>query len=574
MGLTGSLYTSLSGLNTNSEGISVTGNNIANVNTTSFKASRANFETQISQTFRLPSAPSAELGGTNALQVGLGVRLGSISRNFNDGTIQPTGVNTDLAIEGDGFFVLNFNGSQRYTRAGTFGLDRDFNLVNPGGGIVQGFNVDDDFNVVEGVTGNVRIPLGSLTIAEATQNVRFSGNLNADGDAATVGSLITSAPIYSDALATTPAAAADNLVDLFDAGGTSLFSIGDVISVDGAQKGGATLPGKTFEVTDPLTPNTTTTSPDGFGATLSDFLAFLEDMLGIDTSVGGGVSVDGLGQVTVEGNTGEANDLVLDNANIVVNKTTNPTLPFDLSKQREADGESVRTTFVMFDSLGSELVVDLSIVLEDKSNTGTSWRFYANSDNDSDLDRVLGSGTLEFDVNGQLATVSDNNITIDRAGTGAATPQQVTLNFSDPDNGVSALSDTTSQMAAISQDGSPIGTLEDFSVSQDGTIVGVFSNSLLRDLGRVVLANFVNPEGLIDMGSNLFNVSVASGNAVVTTPGLAGTGNVVGGALELSNVDLSQEFINLITYSTGFTASSRALTTSDRMIQELLATIR
>ncbi len=571
MGLTTALYTGLSGLTSNSQAISVTGNNIANLNTTGFKASRVAFETQISDLLSPGSAPTADLGGTNPAQVGLGVAIASVTHNFADGALAATGVATDLAIEGNGFFVLNKGGTQRFTRAGNFQLDRDFNLVNPDGGLLQGYGVDGNFNVINGLLTNVSIPVGVLTIADATRNVTLGGNLNADGDIAANGSTITSDTIYSDMAATTPAVSGDTLDTLYDGGGTQMFMTGDVITVTGASKGGATLPDKTFEVGP-----TNTTGSDTNGVLLSDFTAFLDDILGIDNTVSGGVTVTA-GQIEITGNTGTVNDIELDGGNIVVNQSSSPTLPLVMNKDPltgVADGESVRTTFAVFDSLGSPLSIDLSIVLENKTNGGTTWRYYSQSNDDTDVDRVLGNGRLDFDTNGALVAVTGPSFTIDRNNTGALTPQQITLGFSGPQGSLSALTDTTSQTTALSQDGSPIGTLQSFNVNQDGTISGVFSNSLLRDLGRVALAKFTNPVGLVEEGANLFAPTANSGIAAIVQPGTGGSGRIVGGALELSNTELSNEFINLISASTGFTASSRVLTTSDRLIQELLATLR
>ncbi|MCE9592240.1 MAG: flagellar hook-basal body complex protein [Planctomycetes bacterium] len=570
MGLTTSLYTSLSGMNASSQAISVAGNNIANVNTTAFKSSRADFQTQVSETIRVGSAPTATSGGTNPSQVGLGVQLGSITRNFNDGSLQPTGVNTEMAVEGDGFFVLSLNGSTRYTRDGSFKLDRDSNLVAPrNGGLVQGNGVDDNFNLITGTVGNINIPLGTLTIAERTHNVNFAGNLNANGIAAANGSVITSGQMFSDAGGTTPAVAGDNLASLFNSTGGQLFNDGDVLTLTGITKGSATLPDHTFQVG-----AANTTSSDANGSTLQDFMTFLQSVMGIDATVGSaGVTLNS-GSLVVTGNTGSVNDLVLDDGNIIRNQSTTPTLPMTFSKSQSSDGESVRTTFVAFDSLGTPMNLDLSVVLESKDNTGTSWRFYAQSEDDTDVNRVLGNGTLAFDTNGQLISAGNNTVVVDRAGTGAFTPQSISLNFNNPSGALSALTDVTSQIAATSKDGTSIGTLQDFSVSSDGTISGVFSNSEIRTLGRVVVAKFANPAGLIETGNNLYNVSNASGDAAVVAPGTAGTGRIIGGALELSNVDLSQEFINLISASTGFTANSRVLTTSDRLIQELLSTLR
>ena len=570
MGLQTSLFQALSGLTASSQTISVSGNNIANVNTTAFKGSRASFETQVSQTLSSGSLPTANLGGSNPSQIGLGTRLATIARNFNDGSLQPTGVNTDLAIEGDGLFVLNFAGSTRYTRAGTFSLDRDKNMVNPDGGLVQGFGIDANFNVVQGVQQDINIPIGTLTLAEATQEVRFGGNLDASGSVATVGAVIGFDAVFSPGAV--PALATDALTILEDITATSLFTLGDVITVTGADKGGATLPDHTFEVGP-----ANTTGSDDFGTTLQDVMDFIEDILGLDTSVGGaGVTLLPSGAITVTGNTGTDNDLTIANSNIVLNASGTPSFPFNLTKSQTADGESVRTTFVVFDSLGTPRTMDMSVVLENKSNAGTDWRFYAQSEDDSDLDRVLGNGLLSFDNQGRLITTSTTTVPLTLSNTGAASPQNITLSFNDPTGGgsVSALTDITSQISALSQDGSGIGTLEDFSVSSDGTISGVFSNGLLRNLGQVVLATFSNPQGLLELGGNLYNLSSNSGTATIALPGSGRAGRIVGGALELSNVDLSEEFINLITASTGFSANSRVLATSDRLIQELLATAR
>ena len=569
MGLTTALQISRSGMTANSEAISITGNNIANVNTTAFKSSQSRFETQVSQLVGSGSAPTAEQGGVNPLQVGLGTRLGGTRRDFSKGALQPTGVNTDLAIEGNGFFVVRFGENERYTRDGSFQLDRDLNLVTPTGGKVQGNPVDANFNIASGTVGDINVPIGTLTIAEATTEVRFGGNLNADGDIASIPGVHLSDAI-TDSSSASPMTLASLLADLEDSGGTALFATGDVITITGAQKGGATLPSHSFEVG-----ATNTTGADANGTTVADFTAFLEDIFGIDNTLGGaGVTVNGTGQLVVTSNLGEDNAVLLEPADVIVNADTTPTLPFDFTQSQEADGESVRTTFVAYDSLGSPMQIDLTLVLEAKSNAGTSWRYFAQSETDSDLARAMGTGTLNFNIQGQLVSSAGATFTINRDGTGAVTPQTVSLIFDHPSSPVSALADANSEISALSQDGSPIGTLEDFSVGSDGTINGVFTNSLIRTLGRVVLAQFSNPQALGDEGGNLYQVTPNSGLPAIVAPGGAGTGAIVGGALELSNVELSQEFINLISATTGFSASSRVLTSSDRLIQELLATVR
>jgi flagellar hook protein FlgE len=570
MSLTTSLYTSLTGLDASSTMISVAGNNISNVNTTGYKSSRVTFETSIVQNMSPATAPTAGTGGTNPTQVGLGVKTGTVTRDFSAGSLQPTGLNTDLAIEGNGFFIVDSADSTNYTRNGNFKLDRDYNIVSGDGRYLQGYGVDEDFEIVEGVLQNVNIPLGITTLAEATSEVKMSGNLNAAGDVATTGSVTNSQALTAISTGL-PITAGTALTDVSTDGVTPLFAGGDLVSFYEVTKGGATLPEKVFEVAAAITDPTTT---DDAGTTVQDYLDFLEDVAGVDTTVSGGAAVNATGEIVLTSNLGTANAIDLDGANIVVNRATSPTQPFTFTETTEADGESVRTSFAAYDSLGNPLSVDVTFVLEARDGSGSTWRFYAQSEEDTDLDRSLGTGTLTFDTEGRLLNVQDADITVDRVDTGAQTPQSIELSFINPSGTVSSLVDQGSQIATLSQDGSPIGTLVDFTVQADGSIVGSFSNSLLRTLGQIPVANFSNPQGLVEVGGSLFDVTTNSGSAQIVVPGTAGTGGIVGGALEQSNVELANEFINLISASTGFSASSRVLSTSDQLIQELLATVR
>ena len=567
MPLQTSLFTGLSGLAANSTFIDVIGNNIANANTTAYKKSRISFETQISQTIKSGSSPTATLGGTNPAQVGMGVRIGGITRDFSDGGFNTTGAATDVAVSGDGFFILDNAGSQMYTRNGNFSLDRDFNLVANDGAYVRGYGVDENFNIVDGELRNINIPLGVLTIAEQTDNVNFAGNLNAGGVVATQGSITRSEVLYADAAATTQATAATALNSLYDAAGNQLFVDGDLISLEGMTKGGGVIPNKTFEVT------TNTLNADDTGSTMQDLIDFYDDVLGIDESLAGGVSIAG-GQLTIEGNAGAANDIAFDDVNMMVNPDTAPASPIQFTKEQDADGESVRTQVVAYDSLGNPMNINVTYVLENADDTGTQWRFYAESEDDSDLDRQLSTGMLNFDTNGQLISTTDGSITIDRNGTGAATPQVINLGFEDQFGSVTALYDVKSQVSAVSQDGSQIGTLEDFTIEQNGAITGVFSNGELRTLGQIPLATFANDAGLEEVGGSMFRPTPNSGTATIVSPTTGGSGRLVGRALELSNVELSDEFINMISAQTGYSASSRVISTSDEMIQELLAVVR
>ncbi|MEM8739349.1 MAG: flagellar hook-basal body complex protein, partial [Planctomycetota bacterium] len=573
MGLTTALFTGLTGLSANSQSIDVTGNNIANVNTNAFKSSRVNFETQIAQTPRSGSAPSGQIGGVNPAQVGLGVRLGSITADFSNGALSATGVATDLALEGDGFFVVDDAGVQRFTRNGNFSLDRDFNLTTAAGGLVQGFGVDDDFNLIPGVLDNVTIPIGVTTIASPTTEVKFAGNLNAGGDVATQGSVTDFEALFSTNAAAPPASAATNLDSLFNAGGTQLFAANDVSTISGASRGGATIPDRTFQITAAPAAGET---PDAFGTTLGDFAAFVEDIFGIDTTdPNAGVAVDAAtGVLSITGNLGTANSIRFDDANLIVNKSVSPATPLGITTAQEADGESTFTTFAAFDSLGNPLTVNLATVLTSKDANGTQWSFFATAEDDTDLDTFLGTGTANFDTEGQFITLNDSVLTLDRTDTGADNPLQINLAFTDPFGSVTALVDQSTELRTLSQDGFPIGSLDDFDISLDGIITGSFTNGLRRTLGQIPVATFANNNGLRQVGGSLYEAENNSGTPAVVTAGTSGAGSVVSRALELSNVELSEEFVNLITASTGFSASSRVITTSDDLIQELLSLVR
>ncbi len=183
---------------------------------------------------------------------------------------------------------------------------------------------------------------------------------------------------------------------------------------------------------------------------------------------------------------------------------------------------------------------------------------------------ILFAKSFQFDTQGQLQTTTPITVSIDRDGTGAASALTINLKLSDGPDRVTALSSTQSAIASTFQDGFPLGTLSSFLVDRDGIITGSFTNGLTRTLGQVALATFNNFEGLSEVGDTVFQTGANSGTPVITTPGLFGTGKIVGGSLEQSNVDLGAEFIDMIQTSTGYSAASRVVKTADELLQQLL----
>ena len=177
-----SLYSAVSGLRNHQTRMDVIGNNIANSNTVGFKASRVTFREGFSQLIRNSSSPpqgaSGSVGGTNAVQVGLGMSVGSIDQLFTQGSLESTGIVTDLSIQGSSYFAVSDGQQNFYTRAGNFAVDGDGRLAMTSNGlVVQGRLASG--GVLADAVGDIRLPLGQTAPAQATSEVLFGGNLDA-----------------------------------------------------------------------------------------------------------------------------------------------------------------------------------------------------------------------------------------------------------------------------------------------------------------------------------------------------------------------------------------------------------
>lgn len=560
MGLTSALYTGLSGLSVNQLRIDTIGNNIANVNTTAFKASRALFQTQFSQNLTLGNGPSETSGGVNPIQIGLGASLGAIQRNFTPGSIETTGINSDLAIDGSGMFIIRRGDNQQaFTRDGAFALNSSNVLVTTDGNAVQGFGIDGNFNIIPGVLQDLSVPVGTQSLARATENASLDGDLSA------VGSISTQSSMHvSQALVTgggQPVDGATALTDVRSAAnpGVQMFQAGTVITVSRVAKGERELPAQLFVVgTD--------------GNTLADYANWLNGVLGINTSGGlpgnPGVVIEN-GGLVIRGNAGEQNDFEITTNDFRSDSAAAP-LPFSFTKTADANGSGAYTGFSVYDSLGTPVQVNITFALESTPDSGPVWRYYAESPDASGTSRSLTTGTISFDTQGNFLSASNTQISIERSGTGATTPLSFDLDF----GSIHGLSTLNSNVIMAEQDGFPPGTLTNFAVGTDGVVIGIFSNGVNRTLGQVALANFANPGGLIAESDNIFLAGPNSGEPDITAPGSFGAGRILGGALELSNVDLSREFIGLITSSTGFQASSRVITVTSDLLNQLLLITR
>ena len=204
MGLASSLSTALTGMSAAEKQIDVLGNNLANSQTVGFKASNVVFSNQFLQTLSLGASPTTDNGGTNPRQTGLGVQVAAITPQFSQGTIQISSSPSDLAIQGDGFFIVQgTSNEQLYTRNGIFKLNSENELVATNGNRVLGFGVDEQFNIQTTQLEPLKIPLGSEAVAQATKNVVMEGTLTPSGDIADTAEVIQSS-VLGDKLVPRP----------------------------------------------------------------------------------------------------------------------------------------------------------------------------------------------------------------------------------------------------------------------------------------------------------------------------------------------------------------------------------
>ncbi len=564
MALTGAMLTAFTGIESNQFAVETIGNNVANVNTTAYKSSRAHFESLLYRTLEEGTAPDAEQGGTNPLQVGHGSGVAATQRSFVQGGTERTGVLSDLAIDGEGFFILDGpEGDRAYTRDGAFSLNEEYTLVAANGSFVQGYAASEDGTIDTGSLTNLLIPLGGLSSAAATTEAILTGNLDAAGDLAASGSQAVSNAMTT--ISGTPATAATALTSLVDQTDVALFNNGDVIAIRGVQKGGIDIPDGRFIVgTD--------------GSTYGELADFLESLFAIDTSASAagtpGVTIsDGAlapaGALLISANVGDVNAISIDAASI--RNDTTGTAPFEFTTT-PATGEGATTSFLVFDSLGTPIDVRLRFALEQRTSGGNQWRFTAESPDANGVPELVGQGTVSFDLNGRLVNATGTRLNIPHDNTGAVSPLSLNLDFSDL-TGLTA-SDGESSVTLKTQDGFAEGTLSGYKIDDEGIISGTFSNGQESVLGQVALATFANNLGLVARSQNEFVVGVNSGPPMIQAPRTNSAGRINSAELELSNVDLPRELIGLITASTGFSAASRAVRTADDMLQELMLLVR
>jgi flagellar hook protein FlgE len=334
------------------------------------------------------------------------------------------------------------------------------------------------------------------------------------------------------------------------------------------EKGDRALPSRTLTIT-----STTT---------VQDLISFMEQSMGViktapESTFPGSIAYGGTitdSKLQFTSNLGVQNALGINLTSFQLTPTGGVAeaipLPFSSINVDPANGEGATAEVVVYDSLGSPLSVRITTVLEESSSTGAKFRWIATSADhhpEIGVGTVVGTGVITTDSNGRFVAASNNQVTIDRGDSPAASPLAFELDFSQ----VTGLHEDGNKLNAEGQDGFPAGTLTSFIITDSGNIQGVFSNGSSRDLGQLRMATFANPGGLEQLGENLFAAGVNSGLPIQGDPGEQGIGSITAGAVELSNSDIGQNLIELILASTQYRGGARVITAVQQLLDELLA---
>jgi flagellar hook protein FlgE len=506
----GSFSSALSGLNSASTDLSVISNDLANLNTVAYKSSDANFQ----DLFYQQIGSSAD---GNPQQVGSGVTVGSITSDFTEGTISATGVPTDVAINGQGFFVVNNNGEQEFTRAGNFSIASNGDLLASDGGQVMGFPaVNGVVNSNQSIAPLV-IPSGLTVPPKASSQFSLTVSLNSGG--------------------------------------------GTAVSAASQQTGTGIAPatvlktGSTLNFTDGTNNFTYTAAA---GDTLNTAATAINANPNFTAAINGN-------SLVVTAKNGQA---VTFSANTLTDAATGTqTESFATSGTAQQAG-SFSTPVTVYDALGGTHVLTANFTKAASNTWNYSLTIPAADLGQTGNPVTVKSGTLTFNGNGQLTSPTGSvAVNINGLADGASN-LALSWNLTGP-TGSGLLTQVSGPSSTYSTqtDGYSSGSLQTFSVSSDGTIQGVFSNGATLALGQIALASFTNTQGLLKTGSNSYLASLSSGQPTIGVPNTGGVGAVTGGALEQSNVDIATEFSSLILAQRDYQSNAQTVTTLDQVSQ-------
>jgi len=549
------LSAGVTGLQAHQKMLDIAGNNLANVNTTAFKSSRITFSELLNETIKKASQPTSGVGGTNPQQIGSGVGVAGISPNMSQGNIINTGNPLDLAVEGEGYFVLSDGQQDVYTRGGSFAVDADSNLIDPSTGYhVQRIGSEGEIDGFQTTgTSEIHVPYDVAMPAKDTSKIVVSGNLSADATSSvTLSQVITSnlAYTYNDGTAATEDTQLDELDQLNGA------FVAGTITIDGYDKDG-------------------TAYDSGLNLAVVGATTLGEIITHLNTNVLDGSTaslVNGQIRITDDTSGFSKTDMTLsfDNDSLLTPGY------FEISTVGGEESKNINIT--VFDTQGGKHVLSGAFVRTDTPNT---WDMVLTSIT-GDVNNITMENRRIEDISfnagdGSYAGISDLDTSefIITFGHDTSSPQTIHLNL-----GTQGKLDGLTQFAGNStavareQDGYEAGRLSAVSVNNEGILIGAFSNGIKKNIATIEVALFQNTSGLERIGNGYFIPSANTGEAIATQAMTGGAGSIHGGSLEKSNSDVATEFVNMIQAQNGFQANSRTIKVANDILRELTSLIR
>ena len=504
-----SFYIPLTGLNADSTALNTIANNLANMNTTGYKAQSVNFSDLFYQQV-------GEAGTGDPIQRGSGTQVCSIETDFSNGSPNTTSVDTNVALQGGGFFVVGSGNNTLLTRDGDFSLDKNGNLVTSNGLSVMGFPATDGVVDTNAPLAPVHIPVGEVEPPSATSSFGMTATLDSAAD---VGDQLSGKIQVFDSLGND-----------YQAEVTYTKTATNTWSYD------VTLP-------DTLTPNSTTS-----GAVNTLVYSF-------GSSAGQSATVDPATNLTITAPNASNISTTINAPKVTAGESVG-TYATDLQNALNAAGITATVT--------SNAAGQLTISGANLSTSGSVIQ--------DPVASAPASGSLTFDSNGNLVSPSTNVTGITFAGlSDGATDMKLTWNLFGADSSSTLTQvDQTSAVSSTAQNGFASGNYNGFTIGSDGTVTATFNNGQKLNVGQLALGNVVNLQGLQDTGNGDYATTLASGTATIGVSGTSGLGTMQGGALEASNVNISAEFSDLIIAQRAFEANSKAVTTFDTVTQETI----
>ena len=537
------------------EALDAAANSRPNVNRTARKTGGATFSDLLNETIKKASHPTPAIGGAGPLQSN-GLGIVGMSPNMSRGNIINTGNPLDLAVEGKGYFVLTDGRRDVYTRAGSFAVDANMNMVDPATGFrVKRIGSEGEIGGFQTPAhGEIRIPYDTTMPARATSEIAVSGNLSANaGFSAPQTQVITSSLAYT-----------------YDNGTTAT----EAIRINELDQHSGVLTSGTI----------------GIGGYKQDGTAFnAGTTFAVDRSTTLGDLISHLNTNVLDGSTAS-----LANGRIRITDSTAGYSKTDMTLSYSGDSSLATPAYFEISIPGGEESGNISITVYDPQGdkhvlSGAFVRAGAANTWDMILTSIAGDGDrisipnrriegISFDAgNGSYMGLNGSNsaeFAIAFAND-AANPQTIRLNPGTPGelDGLTQFAGN-STAAAKDQNGHGVGRLSTVSVNNEGTVVGAFSNGVRRNIGTIQVAMFKNAPALEHVGNGHYVPSAGSGEPVAGRAMTGGAGSIHNGALEKSNADVAVDFVNMLQTQNGFQANAETVKTANEILKELTSLIR